>query len=45
MSVTIARPDAPGHYVVLRPVTRRIIIRLPDSTLVADTTDATRLME
>ena len=41
---TIARPDAPKHYMVLRPVTRRIVVRRGDVVL-ADTTSAVRLME
>ena len=45
MSVTIARPDAPNHYMVLRPINRRVVVRLPDRTLIADTNKATRLLE
>lgn len=41
---TIARPDAPKHYMVLRPVTRRIVVRRGDIVL-ADTMGAVRLME
>ncbi|MEM7748733.1 MAG: DUF427 domain-containing protein [Pseudomonadota bacterium] len=45
MDGAIRRPDAPSHYMVLRPINRRIVIRLPDGTRLADSTRATRLME
>ena len=45
MEKKIARPDAPNHYMVLRPVERRIVVRLPDGPKLAETTNAVRLME
>ncbi len=45
MDTTIYRPGLPQHYMVLRSIVRRIIIRLPDGSLLADTKNAIRLME
>ena len=45
MDGAIRRPDAPDHYMVLRPINRRIVIRLSDGTRLAESTRATRLME
>ncbi|MGI9521677.1 MAG: DUF427 domain-containing protein [Hyphomicrobiaceae bacterium] len=45
MEGAIRRPDAPGHFMVLKPIKRRIVIRLPDGTKLAQSTRATRLLE
>ena len=45
MDGAIRRPDAPHHFMVLKPIKRRIVIRLPDGTLLAQSTRATRLLE
>lgn len=44
-TVTIKRPDAPQHYMVLRPIDGRIVVRLPNGEKIADSTRATRLLE
>ena len=41
---TIARPEAPNHYMVLRPVLRQVVVRRGGETL-ADTNRAVRLLE
>ena len=45
MTITIARPDVPKHFMVLRPISRRMIARLPDGTKLAESTAAIRLIE
>ena len=45
MDGAIRRPDAPNHFMVLKPIKRRIVIRLPDGTMLAQSTRATRLLE
>ncbi|MEM6498935.1 MAG: DUF427 domain-containing protein, partial [Pseudomonadota bacterium] len=45
MEGVIRRPDAPNHYMVLKPINRRIVIRLPDGTKLAESNRAIRLME
>lgn len=45
MEGAIRRPDAPNHFMVLKPINRRIVIRLPDGTVLAQSTRATRLLE
>ena len=45
MDGAIRRPDAPNHYMVLKPIKRRIVIRLPDGAKLAESTRATRLLE
>ncbi len=45
MTVTIARPNVPQHFMVLRPITRKIVVRFPDGTLLAQSNNATRLIE
>ncbi len=45
MTTTIARPDVPQHFMVLRPAKKRVVVRLPDGTLIADTKDSIRLIE
>ncbi len=45
MTITVARPDAPEHFMVLRPINRRVVVRLPDGTKIAESTKATRLIE
>ncbi len=44
LSDAVRRPDAPNHMMVLRPVTRRIVVR-KGTTILADTEEAIRLME
>lgn len=45
MQGAIRRPDAPDHFMVLKPAGRRIVVRLPDGTILADSTNAVRLLE
>ena len=45
MDGAIRRPDAPNHFMVLKPINRRIVIRLPDGMKLAETTSATRVLE
>ena len=45
MTTTIARPGVPTHFMVLRPIDRKVIVRLPDGTLLAESSNATRLIE
>ena len=45
MDGAIRRPDVPNHFMVLKPINRRIVIRLPDGTKLAESTRATRLLE
>ena len=45
MEVAVRRPDAPNHFMVLKPIKRRIVIRLPDGTMLAESVRATRLLE
>ena len=45
MVTTIARPDVPQHFMVLRPANKRIVVRLLDGIVVADTEHAIRLIE
>ena len=41
----IRRPNAPNHFMVLKPITRRIVIKLPDGTVLCDSCNAIRLLE
>ena len=45
MEREIRRPDAADHFMVLKPIKRRIVIRLRDGTKLAETTRATRVLE
>ncbi len=45
MEGAIRRPDAPNHFMVLKPINKRIVVRLPDGSKLAETTSATRLLE
>ena len=45
MEGAIRRPDAPNHFMVLKPISKRIVVRLPDGTKLAETTSATRVLE
>lgn len=45
MEGAIRRPDAPNHFMVLKPVQKRVVVRLPDGTKLAETSNAVRLME
>ena len=45
MEGIIRRPDAPDHLMVLKPIKRRIVVRLPDGTKLAESVRATRLLE
>ncbi|MEP0941520.1 MAG: DUF427 domain-containing protein [Rhizobiaceae bacterium] len=45
METTIRRPDAPQHYMVLRSINRRVVVRLPNGEKLADSDCALRLME
>ena len=45
LETLIRRPDAPQHYMVLRSIKRRVIIRLPNGEKLADSEEAVRLME
>jgi len=45
METTIRRPDAPDHFMILRPISRRIVIRLPNNELLAETNQAVRVIE
>ncbi len=45
MDGAIRRPDAPNHFMILKPAQKRILIRLPDGSVLADTCHAVRLME
>ena len=45
MEREIRRPDAADHFMVLKPIKRRIVIRLPAGTKLAETTRATRVLE
>ncbi len=45
LSKTISRPDAPNHFMVLRPVQKKIVIRLPNGPVLASSAQAIRLME
>lgn len=45
MVTTITRPDVPQHFMVLRPANKRVVVRLLDGTVVADTKQAIRLIE
>ena len=44
-TVTIKRPDAPQHYMVLRPINGRIVVRLPNGDRIAESSRAVRLLE
>lgn len=45
METTIHRPDAQQHYMVLRSIKRRVVIRLPNGEKLAESEGAIRLME
>jgi len=45
LTVTIRRPDAPNHFMVLRPVDKKVVIRLSDGPVLAVSERATRVME
>lgn len=45
MDGAIRRPDAPNHFMVLKPIRRRVVIRLPDGRKLAESVRATRLLE
>jgi uncharacterized protein (DUF427 family) len=45
MESVIRRPEAADHFMVLKPIKNRIVIRLPDGTKLAETTRATRVLE
>ena len=45
MEGAIRRPDVPSHFMVLKPVQKRIVVRLPDGTVLAESSNAIRLME
>ena len=45
MEGAIRRPDVSNHFMVLKPIKRRIVIRLPDGTKLAESVRATRLLE
>ena len=45
MENAIRRPDAPNHFMVLKSVSKRIVVKLPGGQTLADTTKAIRLME
>ena len=45
MEGAIRRPDAPNHFMVLKPIKRRVVVRLPDGTKLAESVRATRLLE
>ena len=45
METTIRRPDAPQHYMMLRYINRRVVIRLPNGEKLAESESVIRLME
>ena len=45
MDMTIHRPDSDQHFMVLRPIQQRVVVRLPNGQKLADSEDAIRLME
>ncbi len=45
MEDAIRRPDAPDHFMVLKPIGKRVVVRLPGGPKLADTIKAIRLME
>ena len=45
MEGAIRRPDAPNHFMVLKPIKRRVVVRLPDGTKLAESVRAIRLLE
>ena len=45
MENAIRRPDAPNHFMVLKPVAGRVVVRLPDGAVLAESSDAVRLLE
>ena len=45
MTVTIARPTVPQHFMVLKPASKRVLVRSVDGTLLAESLTATRLIE
>ena len=45
MEGAIRRPDAADHFMVLKPIKRRVVIRLPEGTKLAETTRAKRVLE
>ena len=45
MDTTIHRPDSDQHFMVLRPIQQRVVVRLPNGQKLADSEDAIRLME
>ena len=45
LETVIRRPDAPNHFMVLKPINRRVVVRLPNGDMLAESTNATRLME
>jgi len=45
MEGAIRRPDAPQHFMVLKPANKRVVVRLPDGQELASSTNAIRLIE
>ena len=45
MDIRIERPDAPQHFMVLRSINRRVVVRLPNGEKLAESLEAVRLME
>lgn len=45
MENAIRRPDAPNHFMVLKPIEKRVVVRTPDGAVLAETTNGIRLME
>lgn len=45
MEGAIRRPDVPNHFMVLKPINKRIVVRLSNGTKLAETTSATRVLE
>lgn len=45
MEGAIRRPDAPNHFMVLKPVQKRVVVRLPDGTVLVDSKNAIRMIE
>lgn len=45
MENTIRRPDAPNHFMILRPVSKRVVVRLPEGPVLAESSNAIRLIE
>jgi len=45
MEGAIRRPDAPNHFMVLKPINKRVVVRLSDGSKLAETMDAMRVLE